>query len=70
MADLNKQNRRVNLLDFIYDDEGQLESVTAQVGCDIFEGEIKLTQHVETIPSELTTGERTALTALITKLLR
>jgi len=68
VADLSKQNPRVNQFNFVYDEEGELTEVSAHVSFDIFDGETKLTTVSESTQIEVTDGERKALAALIRKI--
>lgn len=68
MADLTRQNPRVNQINFAFDEEGELTDVSAHVSTDIFDGETKLTTVSETTKVEVTDGERKALAALIRKI--
>jgi len=68
MADLTKRNPRVNQFNFVYDEDGELETVSAHVSFDIFDGETKLTTVSESIQIEVADGERKVLAALIDKI--
>lgn len=70
MADLTKSEIRINQINFVYDETGDLVGLTTHYSQDILDGDTVLTTRSETvrIDEHVADKERAVLSALIKKL--